>query len=62
LISGSGAIISLNSWGFSDSPGMAGPILVGTSALCVFEAVEASYPMLGVVVDGEAGVEAECGP
>jgi hypothetical protein len=41
---------------------MAGPILVGTSALCVFEAVEASYPMLGVVVDGEAGIEAECGP
>ncbi|MFP6837768.1 MAG: hypothetical protein VB948_16860 [Pseudomonadales bacterium] len=62
LISGSGPIISRNSWGFSDSPGMAGPILVGTSALCVFEAVEASYPMLGVVVDGEAGVEAECGP
>jgi hypothetical protein len=62
LTDGSGPIISLNSWGYSDSPGMAGPMLVGTSALCVFEAAaEASYLMYSVVADGEAGV-AVCGP
>lgn len=33
---GSGPIISVNSWGYSNQPGMAGPKLSGTSASCLF--------------------------
>jgi len=35
---GTGPIISVNSWGYSNQPGMAGPKLSGTSASCVFDA------------------------
>ena len=38
LTSGAGPIISLNSWGYTTGPGMAGPKLVGTSAACIFAA------------------------
>jgi hypothetical protein len=34
--SGNGPIISVNSWGYTNQPGMAGPRLSGTSAGCVF--------------------------
>ncbi len=34
---GKGTIISVNSWGYSNRPGMAGPKLVGTTASCVFD-------------------------
>ena len=33
---GNEAIFSVNSWGYTTQPGMAGPKLVGTSASCVF--------------------------
>ena len=33
---GSGPIISVNSWGYTNQPGMAGPKLSGTSAECLF--------------------------
>ena len=33
---GAGPIISVNSWGYTNQPGMAGPKLSGTSASCVF--------------------------
>jgi hypothetical protein len=33
---GSGPIISVNSWGYTNQPGMAGPKLAGTSASCLF--------------------------
>ena len=33
---GEGPIISVNSWGYTNQPGMAGPRLSGTSAGCVF--------------------------
>lgn len=36
MTSGSGPIISVNSWGYTAGPGMAGPKLFGTSAACVF--------------------------
>lgn len=39
---GNGTVISVNSWGYSSSPGMAGPKLSGTSAECVKEAAETS--------------------
>ena len=37
---GNGPIISVNSWGYTNSPGMAGPKLNGTSASCVFAAAK----------------------
>lgn len=40
---GTGPVISVNSWGYSGSPGMAGPKLSGTSAECLF-GVAASNP------------------
>ncbi len=45
LTSGSGPIISVNSWGYSDgSPGMAGPKLSDSSAFCLFnESVSISF-------------------
>ena len=42
MTSGSGPIISVNSWGYTTAPGMAGPILSGTSAECVFDAAKFS--------------------
>jgi hypothetical protein len=39
---GNGPVISLNSWGYTNQPGMAGPKLSGTSASCVFEAAQNS--------------------
>ena len=33
---GGGPIISVNSWGYTNQPGMAGPKLAGTSASCLF--------------------------
>lgn len=35
---GAGPIISVNSWGYTNQPGMAGPKLAGTSAGCLFGA------------------------
>ena len=35
-------IISVNSWGYTTSPGMAEPKLSGTSAACVFTAAKLS--------------------
>jgi len=58
--SGNGPIISVNSWGYTNSPGMAGPKLAGTSASCVFNS--AIGTAFGVVAgsDGDAGVKASC--
>ena len=36
---GAGPVISVNSWGYTDQPGMAGPKLVGTSAKALFDAI-----------------------
>lgn len=37
---GSGPVVSVNSWGYTGSPGMAGPKLSGTSASCLFDAAQ----------------------
>jgi len=37
---GNGSIFSINSWGYTTAPGMAGPKLNGTSAQCVFNAAK----------------------
>jgi hypothetical protein len=56
---GSGPVMSVNSWGYTDSPGMAGPKLVGTSASCVFDTA-AFEPGPTSAVDGEAGIAVVC--
>lgn len=53
---GSGPIISVNSWGYTTSPGMAGPKLSGSSAECVFGAAKTteftSVTNRGVIPNG----------
>lgn len=39
---GAGPIVSVNSWGYTSQPGMAGPKLVGTSASCLFDIAKAA--------------------
>lgn len=55
--SGSGLIISVNSWGYSDgSPGMAGPKLSGSTAYCLFgESQSMSFSSVPIG-DGDEGI------
>jgi hypothetical protein len=55
---GNGPIISVNSWGYTGQPGMAGPKLSGSSAACVFGIAKSTG--LGTFADGQAGVKASC--
>jgi len=49
-------VMSVNSWGYTGSPGMAGPKLNGNSASCLFD-VATSTPFNTVLAsDGDAGV------
>jgi hypothetical protein len=57
---GSGPIVSVNSWGYVGSPGMAGPRLAGTSAECVFTRARTTGFADVPTSDGEAGVAASC--
>jgi hypothetical protein len=41
---GSGPVVSINSWGYSNQPGMAGPKLSGTSAECLFADAQTKSP------------------
>ncbi len=56
LIDGTGDIISVNSWGYTTRPGMAGPKLFGTSAACVFDVAVTTELNMVSSSDGEAGV------
>ena len=59
LNGGTGPIISVNSWGYTGSPGMAGPKLSGTSASCVYtEAAVSAFP--DSPADGDAGYAINC--
>ena len=54
---GSGPIMSVNSWGYTTSPGMAGPKLSGTTASDLFNCAKTSgFALFGSVADGDAGV------
>ena len=53
MTNGSGPIISVNSWGYTTSDGMAGPFLNGTSASCLFSKAKSEAMINGP--DGEAG-------
>jgi hypothetical protein len=56
---GMGSIVSVNSWGYTNSDGMAGPLLQGNSAECVFskakEAELVDDADRGVIVNYENG-------
>lgn len=56
--SGSGPIISVNSWGYTTAPGMAGPKLSGSSAKCVFNLAKYDEPLS--TREGEAGIAVSC--
>lgn len=56
----SGPIISVNSWGYTNSPGMAGPKLSGTSASCVFSEAKTTQFTIILPGDGNAGVASGC--
>jgi hypothetical protein len=51
---GAGPIFSVNSWGYTNQPGMAGPKLSGTSATCVLSAA------LARPLPNTSGVAASC--
>jgi hypothetical protein len=56
---GSGPVISVNSWGYTTSPGMAGPKLSGTSASCIYNAAALNaFP--SNTSDGDAGYAESC--
>jgi hypothetical protein len=54
--SGNGPVISVNSWGYVGSPGMAGPKLDSTSAECVFDEAEGTSFSSVSATNGDAGV------
>lgn len=60
MIDGSGEVISVNSWGYTTAPGMAGPMLNDSSAECLFE--DAIYIDLDTVSksDGYSGSIVDC--
>jgi hypothetical protein len=53
---GAGPVISVNSWGYTNSPGMAGPRLYGSSASCVIELGKSRNFSSVPTANGEAGV------
>jgi hypothetical protein len=57
-----GEIISVNSWGYTTMPGMAGPKLSGTTASCVFKLAKESA--FGTFASGAAGYKfsGSCAP
>ena len=57
---GSGPIISVNSWGYTNSPGMAGPNFYQSSTSCVFGAATTALFNDIPGGDGNAGVAVSC--
>ena len=53
--SGNGLLISVNSWGYTSSPGMAGPKLHGTSASCVLATAMGASWSLSNLAEGDQG-------
>ena len=61
---GTGPLMSVNSWGFTTSDGMAGPFLNGTTAECLFDAAKTGNLGLSGNPDGQQGLvvdPATCG-
>jgi hypothetical protein len=59
---GSGPIVSVNSWGYTNQPGMAGPMLSGTSAQCIFTEAQGLAFSAVPRTDGDAGVAVDYCP
>lgn len=57
---GDGPVVSVNSWGFTNSPGMAGPKLAGTSASCVYDMARSESFGVVPATDGDAGLKVDC--
>jgi hypothetical protein len=60
MASGDGPIISVNSWGYTTTPGMAGPFLHTSSAECLYIIAESTDFSSINTTDGEAGLEVGC--
>lgn len=60
LSNGNGPLISVNSWGYTNQPGMAGPKLSGTSAQCVFTTAGSQAFSAVPTTDGDEGVAVNC--
>ena len=61
---GTGPLMSVNSWGYTTSDGMAGPFLNGTTAECLFDAAKTGNLGLSGNPDGQQGLvvdPATCG-
>ncbi|WNO08355.1 hypothetical protein [Teredinibacter sp. KSP-S5-2] len=58
--SGGGTIISLNSWGYTSAPGMAGPRLDVSSAACLFSVAQYTFFNAVSNLDGDQGVVQSC--
>jgi len=54
---GTGSLISVNSWGYTNQPGMAGPKLSGTSASCVFALAKSTTFASVPTTDGNEGTK-----
>ena len=52
---GTGPLISVNSWGYTNQPGMAGPKLSGTSASSVFACAKSQGLSTVPTTDGDEG-------
>jgi len=57
---GAGPVISVNSWGYTTSPGMAGPKLFNSSASCLFVGSTSTDWLSVSPADGEAGIAETC--
>jgi len=55
-----GSIISVNSWGYAGGPGMAGPKLSGTTALCIFNSATTQPFPAPSPAAGDAGYKITC--
>lgn len=58
-IEGTGPVVSVNSWGYTTSPGMAGPMLDSTAS-CLFDVAESFSFGEVSSADGYAGVSEPC--
>lgn len=57
--SGGGPVISVNSWGYTTEPGMAGPQLMGATE-CLFTMAKNTAWSAVSGIDGEAGIKVTC--
>jgi hypothetical protein len=57
---GSGPVMSVNSWGYTSSSGMAGPMLHNTGAYCVFDMAKSTGWTEVSNKEGEQGITVTC--